>query len=237
MRKSIWIAVAVSLSAVPTEAAIISIRSVADGTGIDQPNFVTGTIRDGLFDQISDPSELNSQAIMAFNGNITEERGAVEFPIFQLAPSLRLTSATLYLQTVLRAQGPDIPVELRIDGYSGNGIIEKADFAVDNAIQMVGVSGALPFEKPLLAIDATSFINELLDANATHAGFGLRANFGVTFGVAGQTFGIPEWRPRLDLNVAPVPEPKSILHILAALTVFLVVLSFRAFKGSKVVDV
>src|SRR5262245_49498093 len=98
----------------------------------------------------------------------SEERAAIEFSLAPLPGGATITAVTLSLK--ITAHGLN-PIDTRIDGYAGNGIIQAADLTVSNPLVTFSPASAGTTQ----AIDIPAgFLQSLLAGGATHAGLTLR---------------------------------------------------------------
>jgi hypothetical protein len=143
----------------------------------------------------------------------------------------RIISATLALQATGLAQAEVFPTHLLVDGYSGNGVVELADFSASNPIGFADlpVAGQLP----ALSIDATSFLVSLHEQGGAYAGFTLRTVPGATVHVASNEWFQSASRPRLEISyeTAAVPEPWTLQMALVASVTLAIWLNVRQWKA------
>jgi hypothetical protein len=164
---SIRLVLAVLLFSIPPLAFADSIAPSVYGTGTDGGTSYGGII-DGTFDSTTSTALYVRKTQTATQTNQTEKRTVYEFalPAGLSQPGVTIESATL-----------DVPVtnqtwtsgdSLTVYGYSGNGQVSLADFAMTaNPIWTIPYYGGSPSN---YYIDAKSFLQSLA-GNATHAGF------------------------------------------------------------------
>lgn len=211
----------------PAQAGTISVIPVSDRSAKDKDDPETGGIRDGVFEILLDDDAENIETFHSLLPN--ETRGALEFDLAGLPPQSIITSATLFMQTSGRAQVPGDFAELRIDGYAGNGVVEIPDFSVDNPLAFIELPTESPLSAPALEVDVTAFVQTLWQDAATHAGFTLRINPKIRFAVASSEWpSLPSWRPRLEVDFTPIPEPAGLtLAAIAAMALCAMGLRWR----------
>ncbi len=193
---------------VPATGETISIIPEFDWSASDSSG--PGTVRDGIFDAFF--NEEDDSLIRAFNGNSSEIRGALEIPLTSVPRVAVIETATLFLKTSGRGQGPSVTGSVSLHGYAGNGVADLADFSADNLLTTWPAE--FPLELPPLSTDVTDFVHSLRDAHVSHAGFTLRATPGIFYGVASTEFGYEPYTPRLEITYSPIPEPGSGMLIL-----------------------
>jgi hypothetical protein len=143
--------------------------------------------------------EGNGSGLLAFHGiDNYEIRGALEFDFRVL------------------------PVQLQVEGYSGNGVVELSDMSAFNRVATVTYA---PEEvaRVGLALDVTAFAQTLHSVDAGWAGFTFHTTPGVTIGVAGTDTSQVHWRPRLEVEFsnAMVPEPHTVSLVIVGLLILI----------------
>jgi hypothetical protein len=105
-------------------------------------------------------------------------RGVLEFDL-STVPVVGIQS--IYLSITRNDTTVYPPSTMELDGFSGNGTPDQADANIDNYL----LSFPTPIPSETVTFDVTSFVESLLDAGATHAGFTVRrensADYYVTF--------------------------------------------------------
>jgi hypothetical protein len=177
----------------PASAATINLGYSSGATAEDQGP------QDGVFDAFS---PLNLGAIN--NNGFTSLRTALEFNISSIPAGSSIVFATLDLRFVF-VEGTR---SLMLHGYAGDGTIQLDDFSRNGF-----VAGAVlpPGGNTELMLDATGFIQGLVNSHNAFAGFNLREdpanvpNFTVfRIEMTGPA------APLLSINFVPVPEPSVI---------------------------
>lgn len=171
------------------------------------------TPRDGIFEELFPPDE---DSLQIYNATIdSEARGVLEFQLPQIGRSM-LESATLHLTDRGIGHGGVDEVFLRVDGYSGNGVVDVSDFAASSLITQLQYPNDT-FGVPPINVDVTSFVRDILASSGSFAGFALRTAPYVSFYVVSSDHSYPSVRPTLELSFAAVPEPNAVLQLIVAL--------------------
>jgi hypothetical protein len=166
--------------------------------------------------------EGNGSGLLAFHGiDNYEIRGALEFDFRVLPSSATINTATLFLTTDPGHGGVSL-VQLQVEGYSGNGVVELSDMSAFNRVATVTYA---PEEvaRVGLALDVTAFAQTLHSVDAGWAGFTFHTTPGVTIGVAGTDTSQVHWRPRLEVEFsnAMVPEPHTVSLVIVGLLILI----------------
>jgi hypothetical protein len=195
------------------EATAITLPVTVAERGIDQ------LPKDGVF---VGPQFDPGQATVT-NAQFFEERALLEFNLTAIPDDEVVTSATL---RIVIPDASSVGQSGAVHGYVGNGVYDNADLAVENLLTTFTITtapGDLGIAIPI------AFIQSLLAANETFAGFTLR-NTTVGFGVFSfWTDATPNQNlhPTLEIETQAVPEPASLLLAGSGISLALATLARR----------
>jgi hypothetical protein len=157
MRKYLLACAAAALMVAGTASAAAALTILSSVNG-----FVRDSFADGVPDSVN-PVVIEIQKLD--NTGNPEDRGVIEFDISGL--SSPVTLATLNLLTVIDTIDP--PWTVSVSGYAGDGVLGLDDFA-----NTAGVTSFVIHTETSFSVDVTPFINSMITAGETFAGFNLR---------------------------------------------------------------
>ena len=140
--------------------AIFSGQALSDNVSLHYTD--AGTAKDsgpadGVFETLIDPPGS------VLNNGYQEDRTAIELDISSIPGGSTIESASLTFIHNLS----DTSRQLHIYGYQGDGSVTLDDFTIGELVASNDVIS--PFQ-----VDVTTFVQNLVDAEATYAGFSIR---------------------------------------------------------------
>lgn len=184
------------LAAAPASAITITTGAVADNWFNASSNFTVFTVG-------NNPADVYLRTF----GGTGLNRSALEFSLAGVGPGSNINSATFSIQSRGTATTGGT---FQFWGYSGDGAITSADGY--QTVNLLGTAATLS-GTPLYTVNATSFIQSLVNSNASYAGFLITLQNQGSF--TGNDLASSEWsvvadRPKLTVNFNRVPEPASL---------------------------
>ena len=164
---------------------------------------------EGSYDLLS--TELlqgGSTALWAYNGGSTYNYHlAVEFNLAEIPANAQIIEATFRIR--YNGANGSRTETLQFHGYAGDGVMSPSDFLVNNPIGPRYNAFGPPLEtQPFYEVPVTSFIQSLVDANSTYAGF-MAENVAWNQTSLCSSLSGPSYEPKLDITF--VPEPSALL--------------------------
>lgn len=171
------------------------------------------------FDGVGDngPYPTFNDAVLGTEG---EARSMAEFDIstFSVPPGEVISAATFEIRITdvgvfgLGVDG-EIPDNLSVDGYVGNGVAELSDFQVADGNLLDVIATPDPWVGQVISFDVTSFVIDLVEAEEPFAGLTIRAgSFGGLMMAEGAAF------PKLTIEtiiepsaIEPIDPPATLL--------------------------
>ncbi len=137
------------------------------------------------------------------NSSWTEHRAITEFDLSMVSGNV--LSANLIL-TKRFSNFPD-PIQINVRGYSGNGILDLNDFSNRDYYTSVGYN-----HDPILNIDVTPFITDLVENSEEFAGFSLQVPTNIyftSFMWFNDSYNAQSIIPMLSIEMKAVPSPPT----------------------------
>jgi hypothetical protein len=143
----------------PAHAGLIKVGPVQDQSANDAN-------RDGVWDTLN---PINENVLLVYNGGQTYNfRVAMEFPVGAIPAGSHVDLATLFLK--YDGANGHMANAMRVNGYTGNGVLTLADFNVPtNPVAPLQDSFSPPGNQYL--INVTPFVQSLVNNRADYAGF------------------------------------------------------------------
>ncbi len=129
----------------------------------------------GVFGSLNTTNSLMWAYAYAGSWGYNEQRFALEFDLSSIPSGATINSATLSLTRTGGGAGAggDSTFDIWIHGYSGDGSIALGDMSISNPIAgpfvYSYISGS--FVSTDISADVSTYLQSLVDASATHAGF------------------------------------------------------------------
>ena len=180
------LALALALQVTSANANLLTVSPTVDGSALSTTAWTSiDSISDFLLAQLDSP--------------FPEGRSALEFDISSIPSGVVIDSATLNLWGVIS------DFNIGVHGYTGNGTLEAADFALTNEITQFDPG-------PVNVVFVTSFIQGRYAAGSQFAGFQLRELIdGEITQFASNEAANAALRPSLIINYSAVPEPSTLV--------------------------
>lgn len=175
--------------------------------------------RDGVFDRFDGGlGSLDTSNLVTGDMSPRENRSIEEFSLTSLASftSAQIQSATLYYYanlTELASVIGEVPPNIEVHGYVGNGFEDLSDAEINN---LLGTSGAIVTAPVQLTFDVTNFIKNLVTIGDSFAGFQFRTSVDQSLVVAMLGVGNHRLVVQVGDAVAPVSPVIPIAAIVSA---------------------
>jgi hypothetical protein len=180
-------------------AETISLGPIADRSA-DDAN------RDGVWDTWQPLNEV----LLAYHGTPTsynDIRAALEFDMASIPAGSTINSATLKVRDGGASDSHERT--LQFNSYVGNGVLEFADFAVNNQIGPLYDPFGPDDHSGYYNVPATSSIQSLIQSSSRYAGFMIRNISQSQTAFKSSRTSSPADRPALVIDYTLVPEPSA----------------------------